>query len=63
MNTPPSTPALNGSFQLSGRASGLIGVMDMFGFENSQVCHLRQMLGNFTIAIVQGVLQDLGQQD
>lgn len=38
-NTPPSTPGLNGSVQLTGRASGLIGIVDMFGFENSQVCH------------------------
>ncbi len=49
VNTPPSTPGVNGSFQLTGRASGLIGIVDMFGFENSQVCHLRQMLGNVTI--------------
>jgi len=39
VNTPPSTPGLNGSVQLTGRASGLIGIVDMFGFENSQVCH------------------------
>ena len=55
VNTPPSTPGLNGSFQLTGRASGLIGIVDMFGFENSQVCQLKQMLlGNFIIIIVQG---------
>ena len=36
----PSTPGLNGSIPLTGRASGLIGIVDMFGFENSQVCHL-----------------------
>lgn len=39
VNTPPSTPGLNGSVQLTGRGSGLIGIVDMFGFENSQVCH------------------------
>ena len=39
MNTPPSSPGRNGSVQLPGRASGLIGIVDMFGFESSQVCH------------------------
>ena len=39
VNTSPSPPGLNGSVQLTGRASGLIGIVDMFGFENSQVCH------------------------
>ena len=39
VNAPPSSPGLNGSIPLTGRASGLIGIVDMFGFENSQVCH------------------------
>lgn len=38
VNMLPS-PGLNGSVPLTGRASGLIGIVDMFGFENSQVCH------------------------
>ena len=38
VNMLPS-PGLNGSALLTGRASGLIGIVDMFGFENSQVCH------------------------
>ena len=33
----PSSPGLDGSFQFTRGASGLIGVIDMFGFENSQV--------------------------
>ena len=41
VNTPPSTPGLDGSFQLTRGASGLIGIMDMFGFENSQVRHTK----------------------
>ena len=48
VNVPPSSPGLNGSIPLTGRASGLIGIVDMFGFENSQVCH------SATIAVVNG---------
>ena len=36
MNT-QSSPVLDGSFQFTSGASGLIGVLDMFGFENSEV--------------------------
>lgn len=39
MITPPSTPSLDGSFQFTKGASGLIGIIDMFGFENSEVWH------------------------
>ena len=48
VNTPPSTPGLNVSVQLTGRPSGFIGIVDMFGFENSQVRHTS------TIEVVNG---------
>ena len=35
----PSSPGLDGSFQFTRGASGLISILDMFGFENSQVRH------------------------
>ena len=35
-----SSPVSDGSFQFTRGASGLIGVLDMFGFENSQVRHV-----------------------
>ena len=40
LGNPQSSPVSDSSFQFTGGASGLIGVLDMFGFENSQVRQL-----------------------
>ena len=53
VNTSPSPPGLNGSVQLTGRASGLIGIVDMFGFENSQVCHTSTKGGKWFFKILE----------
>ena len=53
VNTSPSPPGLNGSVHLTGGASGLIGIVDMFGFENSQVCHTSTKGGKWFFKILE----------